>query len=152
MCRRIGTDGSSSSWTSAYPDDADIFAVGDTITVPGPNGAPVPGIAPAAKQEGAFVAETIRRRLSGNSERRAFRYRHEGSLAQIGKGKAVIDFGWLKLRGAIAWWFWGHRPHLLPGRRPVPAQRRAQLVMDLRPRPTQRAADHASRRTGRMVD
>ena len=91
----------------AIPGHPDIFAVGDTITVPGPNGAPVPGIAPAAKQEGAFVAETIRRRLSGDSERRAFRYHHEGSLAQIGKGKAVIDFGWLKLRGAIAWWFWG---------------------------------------------
>ena len=89
------------------PGHPDIFAVGDTITVPGPNGAPVPGIAPAAKQEGAFVAETIRRRLSGQSERRAFRYRHEGSLAQIGKGKAVIDFGWLKLRGSLAWWFWG---------------------------------------------
>ena len=89
------------------PRHPDIFAVGDTITVPGPNGAPVPGIAPAAKQEGAFVAETIRRRLAGNSERRSFRYRHEGSLAQIGKGKAVIDFGWLKLRGSIAWWLWG---------------------------------------------
>ena len=91
----------------SIPRHPDIFAIGDTITVPGPNGAPVPGIAPAAKQEGAFVAETIRRRLSGNSERPAFRYHHEGSLAQIGKGKAVIDFGWLKLRGAIAWWFWG---------------------------------------------
>lgn len=89
------------------PGHPDIFAVGDTIAVPGPNGAPVPGIAPAAKQEGAFVAATIRRRLAGQSERRAFRYRHEGSLAQIGKGKAVIDFGWLKLRGAIAWWLWG---------------------------------------------
>jgi NADH dehydrogenase len=89
------------------PGRPDIFAVGDTITVPGTNGAPVPGIAPAAKQEGTFVAETIRRRLSGKSERRSFRYRHEGSLAQIGKGKAVIDFGWLKLRGSIAWWFWG---------------------------------------------
>jgi NADH dehydrogenase len=91
----------------SIPGRPDIFAVGDTITVPGTNGAPVPGIAPAAKQEGTFVAETIRRRLSGKSERRSFRYRHEGSLAQIGKGKAVIDFGWLKLRGSIAWWFWG---------------------------------------------
>jgi len=89
------------------PGRPDIFAVGDTITVQGPNGAPVPGIAPAAKQEGAFVAETIRRRLSGKPGRRAFLYRHEGSLAQIGKGKAVIDFGWLRLRGSIAWWLWG---------------------------------------------
>jgi NADH dehydrogenase len=36
-----------------------------------------------------------------------FHYHHEGSLAQIGKRKAVIDFGWLRLRGAVAWWLWG---------------------------------------------
>ena len=41
------------------------------------------------------------------SVQRSFHYRHEGSLAQIGKRKAVIDFGWVKLRGAIAWWLWG---------------------------------------------
>jgi NADH dehydrogenase len=67
----------------------------------------VPGIAPAAKQEGTFVAEIIRQRLAGKSERRPFRYHHGGSLAQIGKRKAVIDFGWLRLRGSIAWWLWG---------------------------------------------
>jgi len=85
----------------------DIFAVGDTVAVKAPDGSPVPGIAPAAKQEGAFVAEVIRRRLSGRPAQPPFRYHHEGSLAQIGKRKAVIDFGWLKLRGAIAWWLWG---------------------------------------------
>ena len=37
----------------------------------------------------------------------AFRYKHAGSLAQIGKRKAVIDFGRIKLRGTIAWWIWG---------------------------------------------
>jgi NADH dehydrogenase len=37
----------------------------------------------------------------------AFRYRHQGSLAQIGKRRAVIDFGWIRLRGALAWWLWG---------------------------------------------
>ena len=36
-----------------------------------------------------------------------FLYRHDGSLAQIGKRKAVIDFGWIRLRGAMAWWLWG---------------------------------------------
>ncbi|WBY08901.1 hypothetical protein PIB19_05700 [Sphingomonas sp. 7/4-4] len=49
----------------------------------------------------------IRRRLFAKPEPQPFRYRHEGSLAQIGKRKAVIDFGWLKLRGTIAWWLWG---------------------------------------------
>ena len=91
----------------SVPGHSDIFAVGDTITIAAPNGAPVPGIAPAAKQEGSFVAEAIRRRLTGKPERQPFRYHHEGSLAQIGKRKAVIDFGWVRLRGSIAWWLWG---------------------------------------------
>jgi len=91
----------------SVPGHPEIFAVGDTIAVQMPDGPPVPGIAPAAKQEGRFVAETIRRRLSGASERQPFRYQHQGSLAQIGKRKAVADFGWLKLRGAAAWWLWG---------------------------------------------
>ena len=91
----------------SVPGYADIFAVGDTVTVKAPDGSPVPGIAPAAKQEGAFVARAIRRRIAGASERPSFHYHHEGSLAQIGKRKAVIDLGWVKLRGAIAWWLWG---------------------------------------------
>jgi NADH dehydrogenase len=91
----------------SIPGYADIFAVGDTAAVRASDGSPVPGIAPAAKQEGAFVAKTIRQRIAGVSEQRPFHYHHEGSLAQIGKRKAVIDFGWIRLRGAIAWWLCG---------------------------------------------
>jgi NADH dehydrogenase len=88
------------------PGHPDIFAVGDTITVTASDGQPVPGIAPAAKQEGRYVAATIKARLKGE-KLPPFRYKHAGSLAQIGKRLAVIDFGWLKLRGTIAWWIWG---------------------------------------------
>lgn len=88
------------------PGHPDIFAVGDTITVKDPDGNPVPGIAPAAKQEGRYVAALIKARLKGRTLP-PFRYKHAGSLAQIGKRLAVIDFGWLKLRGALAWWIWG---------------------------------------------
>ncbi|HTO67035.1 MAG TPA: NAD(P)/FAD-dependent oxidoreductase [Bradyrhizobium sp.] len=88
------------------PGHPDIFAVGDTVTISAWNGKPVPGIAPAAKQEGRYVAETIRARLRGETLP-PFRYKHAGSLAQIGKRLAVIDFGRIKLRGAIAWWIWG---------------------------------------------
>jgi NADH dehydrogenase len=84
----------------------DIFAIGDTVLIAGPDGRPVPGIAPAAKQQGRHVAETIKARLGGGTSA-PFRYRHAGSLAQIGKRKAVIDFGRIKLRGALAWWIWG---------------------------------------------
>jgi NADH:ubiquinone reductase (H+-translocating) len=88
---------------SGHPE---IFAIGDTTTIAGPDGNPVPGIAPAAKQEGRYVAKTIKARLAGRTQP-PFRYKHAGSLAQIGKRLAVIDFGWIKLRGTIAWWIWG---------------------------------------------
>jgi NADH dehydrogenase len=88
------------------PGHPDIFAIGDTVVIAGPDGKPVPGIAPAAKQQGRHVAETIKARLRGDATA-PFRYKHAGSLAQIGKRKAVIDFGSIKLRGTIAWWIWG---------------------------------------------
>ena len=88
------------------PGHPDIFAIGDTVVIAGPDGTPVPGIAPAAKQQGRYVADTIKARLKGAAVA-PFRYKHAGSLAQIGKRLAVIDFGRIKLRGAIAWWIWG---------------------------------------------
>lgn len=89
------------------PGHPEIFAIGDTVTIAGPDGKPVPGIAPAAKQGGRYVARVIRARLAGRPAPGPFCYHHDGSLAQIGKRKAVIDFGRIRLRGAIAWWLWG---------------------------------------------
>lgn len=89
------------------PGHPDIFVIGDTATIDAWNGRPVPGIAPAAKQQGAYVAATIKRRLQGDASLRPFSYKHAGSLATIGKRAAIIDFGWIKLRGWLAWWFWG---------------------------------------------
>ena len=91
----------------SVPGHADIFAIGDTVSVNDAKGRPVPGIAPAAKQQGAHVAAIIRARLEGRPSPGAFRYRHAGSLATIGKRAAIIDFGWIKLRGRLAWWIWG---------------------------------------------
>jgi NADH:ubiquinone reductase (H+-translocating) len=88
------------------PGHPDIFAIGDTVVVADDDGKPVPGIAPAAKQQGRYVADCIKKRLRGETPA-PFHYRHAGSLAQIGKRKAVIDFGSIKLRGTIAWWMWG---------------------------------------------
>jgi NADH dehydrogenase len=88
------------------PGHPDIFAIGDTVTISAWNGQPVPGIAPAAKQQGRYVASAIKTRLSGGTSA-PFHYQHSGSLAQIGKRLAVIDFGRIKLRGTIAWWIWG---------------------------------------------
>ncbi|OKP77988.1 FAD-dependent oxidoreductase [Ensifer adhaerens] len=89
------------------PGHADVFVIGDTAAVTYDGGKPVPGIAPAAKQQGAYVADVIRARLSGDKPPGDFRYRHQGSLATIGRRAAIIDFGRFKLKGALAWWIWG---------------------------------------------
>jgi NADH:ubiquinone reductase (H+-translocating) len=108
----LGTEADRASRIKVEPDltvpgHADIFAIGDTATVLAPDGKPVPGIAPAAKQAGSHVARTIRMRLKGDASSRPFRYRHAGNLATIGKRVAIIDFGRVQLRGALAWWIWG---------------------------------------------
>jgi NADH:ubiquinone reductase (H+-translocating) len=89
------------------PDLADVFVIGDTASVSQDNGAAVPGIAPAAKQQGAYVAKVIKARLTGAPAPQPFRYRHQGSLATIGQRAAIVDFGKIKLTGSIAWWIWG---------------------------------------------
>ena len=83
-----------------------IFAVGDTAHVVA-DGKPVPGIAPAAKQQGAYVAGVIRARLAGRPAPGPFVYSHLGNLATVGRSAAVIDFGRVELTGWIAWWIWG---------------------------------------------
>jgi len=89
------------------PGHPDIFVIGDTAAVPWREGVMVPGLAPAAKQQGAYVARVIRARLAGRAAPGPFRYRHQGSLATIGRNRAIIDFGAIKLTGALAWWLWG---------------------------------------------
>ncbi len=89
------------------PGFPDVFVVGDTASVIQEDGKPVPGIAPAAKQQGAYVAKVIKARLAQKPALPPFRYRHQGSLATIGRRSAIIDFGRFKLKGALAWWIWG---------------------------------------------
>lgn len=84
-----------------------IYAIGDTVASEAWNGDAVPGLAPAAKQGGAYVARAIDARLRDRPPPPAFRYRHMGSLATIGRKSAVADFGFVRLSGPLAWWFWG---------------------------------------------
>jgi NADH dehydrogenase FAD-containing subunit/uncharacterized membrane protein YphA (DoxX/SURF4 family) len=84
-----------------------IYAIGDTAASQAWNAKPVPGLAPAAKQGGEYVARHIRARIGGASPPPAFLYRHAGSLATIGRKSAVVEFGRVKLWGAPAWWLWG---------------------------------------------
>ena len=88
------------------PDYPNVFIVGDCTTVAGPDGKSLPGVAPVAKQQGAYVAAIIRRALAGETSRKAFRYKDVGMLATIGRKAAVADFGGLRLRGHIGWIVW----------------------------------------------
>ncbi len=89
------------------PGLPNVFAIGDTALSEAWDGQPVPGLAPAAKQQGVYVAKLIKARLEGRSGWPPFRYWHLGNLATIGRQAAVVEFGGLRLSGALAWWLWG---------------------------------------------
>jgi putative oxidoreductase len=89
------------------PGVPNVFAIGDTALSNAWKGQAVPGLAPAAKQAGGYVAGLIKAKLEGRPAPAAFKYRHLGSLATIGRKAAVADFGFVKLWGAPAWWLWG---------------------------------------------
>ncbi|MEQ1951849.1 NAD(P)/FAD-dependent oxidoreductase [Mesorhizobium sp. CN2-181] len=82
-----------------------VYVIGDTAAVKGADGRLVPGVAPAAKQMGKYVARLIKAKLSGSAIE-PFRYRDYGNLATIGRKAAVADFGWLWLSGLPAWLLW----------------------------------------------
>ena len=88
----------------SVPGHGEIFVVGDLASVT-QDGKSVPGVAPAAKQMGAHVAQVIRARLVGASPE-PFRYRDFGNLATIGRMAAVVDLRGFKFSGILAWWFW----------------------------------------------
>jgi NADH dehydrogenase/putative oxidoreductase len=91
----------------SVPEAADVFAIGDTALVEQSGGMPVPGLAPAARQGGEYVARVIRARIEGRAAPGLFRYRHLGSMATIGRKAAIAELGSLKLWGMPAWWLWG---------------------------------------------
>jgi NADH dehydrogenase len=85
----------------------DVFVIGDTALAHDVAGEPLPGIAPVAKQQGAYVADMIKAHLNGKPELPPFRYRDRGQLATVGRKTAIIAFGRLRIKGWLAWWIWG---------------------------------------------
>ncbi|MBD2413451.1 FAD-dependent oxidoreductase [Nostoc calcicola FACHB-389] len=85
-----------------YPN---IFVIGDLANFSHQNGKPLPGVAPVAKQQGEYVGELIQQRLAAKTLP-AFAYVDRGSLAMIGQNLAVVDLGFIKLKGFFAWVFW----------------------------------------------
>lgn len=87
------------------PGFPDIYVVGDLAHVKQPDGAMVPGVAPAAMQMGRYAAQAITARLRGRQPK-PFSYWDKGSLATIGRHKAVADLGKLHFDGPLAWLIW----------------------------------------------
>jgi NADH:ubiquinone reductase (H+-translocating) len=91
----------------SVPHRPNVFVIGDAAHVNWRGEELVPGIAPAAKQQGRYVGKVIAARLKGAKTLGPFRYSHSGNLATIGRNAAVVDLNGIKLKGSLAWWFWG---------------------------------------------
>ena len=89
----------------SVPGYPEIFVIGDLANYPHQTGSPLPGLAPVAMQEGRYVAKVIEARLKQRQPPK-FHYVDKGSLATIGRGKAVAQFGRIRLSGHIAWLAW----------------------------------------------
>ncbi len=100
-----------------YPN---IWALGDIAGALGKDGRPLPMVAPVAIQQGKFIAKQITR-LSSGKELKEFKYLDKGSMATIGRNKAVVEVKGFKLSGPIAWLIWValHLFYLLGGRNKI---------------------------------
>ncbi len=89
----------------SIPGYPNIFVIGDLAHFAHQGDKPLPGVAPVAVQEGEYIARLIKKRLKGETLP-PFTYKDAGSLAVIGQNSAVVDLGFVKLTGAIAWLAW----------------------------------------------
>jgi NADH dehydrogenase len=97
-----------------------IFAIGDIAGAKGNDGRFLPMVAPVAMQQARFVAKQIER-LSENQALQTFKYVDKGSMATIGRHKAVVEVKGIRIGGALAWymWLWLHLFYLLGGRNKI---------------------------------
>ena len=91
----------------SVPNHSNVFVIGDTASLVDADERLVPGVAPAAKQAGRYVGGVIRAAIGGATKPPPFRYHDPGNMATIGRHAGVADFGWVSLRGQVAWWLWG---------------------------------------------
>jgi NADH dehydrogenase len=97
-----------------------VWALGDIAASVDKNGNQLPMVAPVAIQQGKFIAKQIAR-LGKNKSLENFKYLDKGSMATIGRNKAVVQVKGIKISGAIAWliWLWLHLFYLLGGRNKI---------------------------------
>lgn len=89
----------------SLPDHPEIFVIGDQANFMEENQKPLPGLAPVALQQGRFVARLITDELAGR-QRKPFKYLDKGQMATIGRRRAVLQFGGIRMSGFLAWLAW----------------------------------------------
>jgi NADH dehydrogenase len=93
----------------SLPGHREVLALGDMVQVRDPTTArpqQLPGVAPVAMQQGRYAAHQIMTALSGGRPDKPFHYRDKGTLATIGRARAVADIRGLRLSGFLAWMIW----------------------------------------------
>ncbi len=90
----------------SIPGHPEIFSVGDVSSFKVDGGRPLPGLAPVAKQQGAYVAKVIASRIGAVKHPGPFVYKNLGTMAVIGRSHAIAVLGGIKLTGTLAWLAW----------------------------------------------
>jgi len=90
----------------SVPQWPGVFAIGDVASFTAGLEAPLPGLAPVAKQQGRYVGKLIRARIEGGTPPGPFKYKDWGTMAVIGRSHAIADFGRFRLTGFPAWLTW----------------------------------------------
>jgi NADH dehydrogenase len=90
----------------SVPDLPGVYVLGDSATVPGEDGQPLPALAQVAAQGGDYLGRTLAAEFRGRPTPKPFRFHNRGNTAVIGRNAAVFDFGRFRLRGRLAWVLW----------------------------------------------
>jgi NADH dehydrogenase len=94
----------------AIPGHPNAFAIGDAARFDGPDGQALPGVSPVAMQQARAVAKTIRAEATGKQRpsegRQAFSYFDKGSMATIGRSRAIAMTQRMRMSGFLAWLAW----------------------------------------------
>jgi NADH dehydrogenase len=90
----------------SIPNFPEVFVLGDAAHFKGKNGVPLPAVAPVAIQQANYAANLIRANLVGKEDVKPFAYNDKGTMATIGRSRAVAKVAWLEYGGFLAWCTW----------------------------------------------
>ena len=90
----------------SVPGLSNVYALGDMALARDRAGKPLPGLAQVAKQQGQYLATALKEKIRSGTSAAPFLFKNRGDVAIIGRHAAVVDFGWGRLTGTLAWMLW----------------------------------------------